>query len=175
MENLNKKFWLSENAKSILIVIWFIVLWIILRMLGLIFKWWPLYFIINWLDGNGTYKTNENNVTNNVPFEKKEKCMQYYDKYKQRLEELWNYDTPWLKMRLADYEFFYSKLVDSCVWVYRLTWIYNNDIDASWFGISDYLNWEKELYSCTSNPIINDIEWIDCFNEWNVEKTKYKN
>lgn len=199
MENLNQKSWLSENVKSILIVVWFIVLWIIIRILGLIFKWWPLYFILHQFDKNVPYDNNNQtfqNIENNdnffeeevdekdneinnkvIPFEKKEKCMKYYDSFKKELyEDTYESYSGFFKS-LFDYEFFYSRELDSCISAYSIMWreeghpIYR-------YQIIDYLNWRKMLFNCSLSPL-NYTYWTtewkeNCKDEWEIEKERYK-
>ena len=186
MENLNQKSWLSENAKSILIVVWFIVLWIILRILGLIFKWWPLYFLIKWLDGDDYYKTQKNNISDNASFEKKEKCMQYYDKYWSYLKETYDYKSDKWNSSIEDYEMFYNSDLDTCISAYSIFWILITDgksFPFSHYYIVDYLNWEKELYHCSQNTYKDYVEWLwvdvtrwwlVCLYEFDRLKEKYK-
>ena len=174
MENLNKKSWLSENVKSILIVVWFIVLWIIIRMLGLIFKRWPLYFILHWLNNDVPYEKSQNIESNNItfsdtknkdssfeeketseindsviPFEKKEKCMKYFDKYKDSLKRDWETDDDQLFTRIFDYEMFYYPELDTCISMFTVQGAHifkDGRYTFHSYHIVDYLNWEKTLW-----------------------------
>ena len=122
---------------------------------------WVIITIIVWLIIINNWKEWKN-INKQVSFEDKEKCMKYYDSYKNILEDRRNSDENsreefWYSSHLSSYEMFYSPILDSCVSAYNILWfIYDRDDNMQpypndTFMIVDYLNWEKEIYSCSYN------------------------
>jgi len=68
-------------------------------------------------------------VTNIVPFEKKEKCLAFFDKYRDYLKENYESDMDDFKMYLWEYEMFYNSELDTCICAYSMNW---NMKDSNW-------------------------------------------
>ena len=101
--------------------------------------------------------------------------MKYYDTYKNYLTK--EYEGNIEKWDIFEFEMFYNSELDTCLSAYWLKGIrivswetYKDQI----FKIVDYLDWEKELYTCRENP---HLFWVDknCEREWKFEKEKYRN
>jgi len=155
------------------------------------FMAWVIVTLVIW----GIYFKTWNTIskTSSQPsFEDKEKCMKYYDSYKKNLESLYNSDDNSREeygytRYLSDYEFFYSKELDSCICAYSLRWAtYDTDDNMKpypdyWYYIVDYLNWEKELFGCYTSTYMDYLNWkqtdwwTTCWNQRRIEKEKYKN
>lgn len=157
----------------------------------LFFLAWVIITLIVWRFFINYWKQ-WNDLNNQTSFEDKEKCMKYYDSFKETLEERWNSDEDskekyWYTSSLANYEMFYSPQLDSCVSAYNIFWFtYDTDNNMhpypnDTYAIVDYLNWEKELYSCTYNAYMVYLQgWdysdITCTaHNREKEKDKYRN
>ena len=153
------------------------LLWFFVWVLSTIIVWWIVMYC---------WKKTESSVENNVvSFEMKEKCLSYFDKYRDYIKEKYVWENEIWNQYLSDYEMFYNSELDSCIAAYGLMW---DEKHSDWeyrptynYFIVDYLNWEKELYHCHENTWLEHTSWdpikwgVDCINWFNDLKEKYKN
>ena len=139
--------------KKVLYITW--IIWIIAVCWSICY-----YFIIS-ANLKATQQKAWNEVTQEDTFEKKKKCIDLREWYIDYL----NYtryhekDSNWYFTEIWDVYIFYSPEYDSCIWAHRRYWNQNlNNKTHDIYSINDYLNWDKEIFYCTTFNEKNCLE-----------------
>ena len=138
--------------------------------------------VFDWIDEGIEKQKNEV-----VPFEKKEKCVSYYEQYKNYLEDLYEHEEDgkfWYENHLNELEIFYNSRLDTCIAAYSFygaTYDSGEKYIENHFAIVDYLNWQKDIFNCRYIWYMEYLNWnyspiwyLDCLEKWEAKKDDLK-